>query len=333
MSSSRSATTSTRTSSCRSGPPPEPRDPQLLETLHLTDFRGYGLLDARFGPGPQLIWGPNAAGKTSLVEAIVALSRGTSHRTSTDGELVRWGADLARVEGHVAGSTAGSTGSTIELVWSARGPGARKRIRINGVGRRSTALPVLLRTVLFAPEEMLLIAGSPSLRRAAIDSLAGQRRPAYTADLATYGRALAQRNRLLRAIREVGSERDRNYWAVIWRLREYAGLRFDGSADDESAAKRLRDEADAARRRMIALALLTDRLAEDGIEPILVVSLPDGKQVSYYFPPTGIDGKTTETLDPIPAQNGTLIPYKVCLSTPSKDLFCVKESFVIWGNP
>lgn len=126
---------------------------------------------------------------------------------------MRWGAGLARVEGHVAGASDGAGGSTIELVWSARGPGARKRIRVNGVGRRSTALPGLLRTVLFAPEEMLLITGPPALRRAALDALAGQRRPAYAADLTTYGRALAQRNRLLRAIREDEADRDQlRYW-------------------------------------------------------------------------------------------------------------------------
>ena len=80
----------------------------------------------------------------------------------------------------------------------------RKRIRVNGVaapGRRRWPAP--LRVVLFAPEEMLLVAGSPSLRRAALDLLAGQRSPALRrATLATYGRALQQRNGLLRAIRE-----------------------------------------------------------------------------------------------------------------------------------
>ncbi len=70
-----------------------------------------------------------------------------------------------------------------------------------------------------------------------------------------------------------------------------------------------------------------------GAEPVLVVSLPDGSQGAYYFPATGADGKTSKTLDPIPANNGTLVPYQVCLSTSSKDLFCIKESFVIWGNP
>jgi hypothetical protein len=72
---------------------------------------------------------------------------------------------------------------------------------------------------------------------------------------------------------------------------------------------------------------------QTGIEPILVVTYPDGSQAAYYFPPTGADGKTTKSLDPIEAQNGTLVPYQVCLSTASKELFCVKESFVVWGNP
>ena len=80
--------------------------------------------------------------------------------------------------------------------------GARRRIQVNGVPRRASSLPDQLRVVVFAPEEMLLVVGPPSLRREAIDRLAGQRTPAYAADLATYGRALAQRNALLRSIRE-----------------------------------------------------------------------------------------------------------------------------------
>jgi DNA replication and repair protein RecF len=71
----------------------------------------------------------------------------------------------------------------------------------------------VLRIVLFAPEEMLLVAGSPTLRRGAIDLLAGQRSSAYLRDLATYGRALQQRNGLLRAIREEQSSRDElRFW-------------------------------------------------------------------------------------------------------------------------
>ena len=91
--------------------------------------------------------------------------------------------------------------------------GGRKRIRVNGVPRRAASLSGALRVVLFAPEEMLLIAGPPTLRRAALDRVAASRHPAYSAALATYGRALQQRNSLLRAIREDGADRaDLRYW-------------------------------------------------------------------------------------------------------------------------
>jgi DNA replication and repair protein RecF len=95
----------------------------------------------------------------------------------------------------------------------ADGSGGRKRIRINGVGRRASALGRHLRVVLFAPEEMLLVVGSPTLRRAAIDSLASARNPSYADDLATYGRTLQQRNSLLRAIRDETATRDQlRFW-------------------------------------------------------------------------------------------------------------------------
>lgn len=148
------------------------------------------------------MWGPNAAGKTTLLEAIVLLAWGRSHRTAADAELVRWGRELARVEGRV-----GNEVIELALVRSASG-GVRKRIRVNGVPRRAAALIGALRTVLFAPEEMLLVVGSPSLRRDALDRLAGQRSPAYLRELATYGRALQQRNGLLRLIREGEAQRD-----------------------------------------------------------------------------------------------------------------------------
>jgi DNA replication and repair protein RecF len=96
---------------------------------------------------------------------------------------------------------------------AAAATGARKRIRVNGVARRAAALAERLRVVLFAPEDMLLVAGSPSLRRATIDQLASTLLPGYAANLATYGRALQQRNGLLRAIRDETASRDElRYW-------------------------------------------------------------------------------------------------------------------------
>ncbi|HET9614152.1 MAG TPA: DNA replication and repair protein RecF, partial [Candidatus Limnocylindrales bacterium] len=199
-----------------------------LSSLSITGLRSYATLEAAFGPGPQLIVGPNAAGKTTLLEAIVLLAWGRSHRTSTDAELVRWGDGVARVEGLV-----GREAIEVALVRATPGGNARKRIRVNGVARRAANLVGLLRTVVFAPEEMLLVVGSPGLRRAAIDQLASQRSPTYAHELATYTRTLQQRNSLLRAVREEQATR--------------AELRFwDGSFLDAGAA------IVAARHRLLA---------------------------------------------------------------------------------
>jgi DNA replication and repair protein RecF len=171
--------------------------------------RGYAALDVAFGPGPQLIVGANAAGKTSLLEAIILLAWGRSHRTSSDGELIRWGHDLARIEGRL-----GADVLEVAVTRSGQdGSSGRKRIRVNGVGRRAAALGGVLRVVLFAPEEMLLVIGAPGQRRAALDTLAAAHFPAYADDLATYGRTLQQRNSLLRAIRDEGATRDQlRFW-------------------------------------------------------------------------------------------------------------------------
>ncbi len=136
----------------------------------------------------------------------MVLARGASHRTSADAEMIRWGAPFARVDGRRAGE---GRDAEIDVTLVREGPaGGRKKIRVNGVPRRAAALAAALRVVVFAPEDMLLVVGSPGLRRAALDALAGQRFPAYAADLAAYGRTLAQRNHLLRAIREEQASRD-----------------------------------------------------------------------------------------------------------------------------
>ena len=118
---------------------------------------------------------------------------------------MRWGGDFARV-----GAVVEAHGRTEELevviFASSHGGGARKRIRVNGVNRRASALAPVLRTVLFAPEDMLLIIGSPSLRRNLLDDLVAQREVTAAAVLSTYARALTQRNSLLQRIREEAAE-------------------------------------------------------------------------------------------------------------------------------
>ena len=237
-----------------------------LRSISIQGLRSYASLEASFGPGPQLIVGPNAAGKTTLLEAIVLLAWGRSHRTSVDGELVRWGGELARIEGVSGGETV-----EVALVRPAGGS-ARKRVRVNGVPRRAAGLVGLLRTVVFAPEEMLLVIGSPGLRRAAFDQLATQRSAAYGRDLATYGRTLQQRNSLLRAIREEQAGRtELRFWdaalldaggaIVAERLRLLADLAGPLARAHAEIAP---DEAGAAR---LAIGYVTNAPALAGESP------------------------------------------------------------------
>jgi DNA replication and repair protein RecF len=186
-----------------------------VRTLALDGFRSYEHLEIGLGDGPHVVVGRNAAGKTNLLEALVVLSTGRSHRSGADPELVRWGADFARSSAIVEGA---GRSEELEVVVHARGtgPGTRKRIRVNGVNRRASALRPLLRTVLFAPEDMLLIVGSPSLRRNLLDSLVAQREPTAAAVMSTYQRTLTQRNSLLRRIREDEADRaELPYWTQV----------------------------------------------------------------------------------------------------------------------
>ena len=207
-----------------------------VRTIELVGFRSYASLSLELEGGPHVVVGHNAAGKTNLVESIVVLSSGRSHRTSTDAEVVRWGSEFARLVATVPGSHAGSA-DELEVVIHARGStsGNRKRVRVNGVNRRATALRPVLRTVLFAPEDMLLIVGSPSLRRGLLDSLVSQREPTAASTMSTYSRGLTQRNSLLRRIREEEASRNElPYWddlvvehgaqVLAWRAETLADL-------------------------------------------------------------------------------------------------------------
>lgn len=194
-----------------------PSDVTVLRRLKLTSFRSYADLETAFSEGPQVVVGPNAAGKTNLIESLVLAGTGHSHRASLDGELIAWGADFARLEADVGGSSAGGSGpgvARIELVLSRTSAGGgRKKALVNGVARRPSALGAALPVVLFAPEDMLLIVGSPSGRRGQVDALVAQTVPAAGATMATYARALTQRNNLLRAVRDgVASPDELRFW-------------------------------------------------------------------------------------------------------------------------
>ena len=187
-----------------------------IEHLALTSFRTYLDLALEIPPGAQVVVGQNATGKTNLLESLAMLGRGRSHRAGQDGDVITWGHEFARVEAKLAGP--GSAGSsTAELIISRTAAGGgRKRALVNGVPRRPAALRLTLPVVLFAPEDMLLVVGSPGLRRQAVDSLVEQTVPSAGQVMTTYARALTQRNNLLRAIRDGAAAPDElRFWDAV----------------------------------------------------------------------------------------------------------------------
>jgi DNA replication and repair protein RecF len=173
-----------------------------LTRLVLEDFRSYASAELHPEPGLTIVAGPNGAGKTNLLEAVFVAVTGRSHRAGSDAELVRHSRPFARVRLDLS-DPEGSATARVELVVPADDapPEMRKRVTVNGLPRRASAIGDTVRVVLFRPEEMLLLVGAPSERRRFMDAILAQRHRAAARDLAELGRVLAQRNALLRAIR------------------------------------------------------------------------------------------------------------------------------------
>ena len=162
--------------------------------LSLTDFRSYPGAELALDPGVTALVGPNGQGKTNLVEAIGYVATLSSHRVATDAPLIRLGADRAVIRAAV------SRDERQTLVELELNPGRANRARINRapVPRAREVLGVL-RTVLFAPEDLALVKGDPSDRRRFLDDLLVARTPRYAGVRADYDRVLKQRNALLKS--------------------------------------------------------------------------------------------------------------------------------------
>jgi len=185
-----------------------------LTHLTLTDFRGYPEAELHPDPGLTIVAGPNGAGKTNLLEAVHVAITGRSHRAVADQELVRHERPFARVRLDLA-DEAGGAPAIIELVIPGESapPEVRKRLSVNGVPRRASTVSETARSVLFRPEEMLLLIGTPAERRRFLDGILAQRDRRAARDLAELTRVLAQRNALLRAIRrEEATDEGLGFW-------------------------------------------------------------------------------------------------------------------------
>jgi len=179
--------------------------------LSLTNFRNYTRLELDLPEGVMLLQGSNAQGKTNLLEAIYCLSRTRSPRTRKDHELVNWLAledelPFARLVARIQKSD-GVDQIELSLVQSNREtPGMRKHIRLNGASKRAVDVIGQLNAVLFLPEDIELVAGSPSLRRRYLDDVIGQIDRKYRRELQRYSHVVTQRNSLLKSLRSRGGD-------------------------------------------------------------------------------------------------------------------------------
>src|SRR6476619_5827014 len=185
--------------------------------LTLDEFRNYRRLDISLSSGVTVLQGDNASGKTSLLEALYLLATTRSSRTTSDLELINFAApnDLgsppfARITAQVEREK-GPLQVEILVVRDepADGPGglagsaqARKRIKVNGNPRRALDLVGQTNVVLFTPQDVDLVTGPPSLRRRYMDITISQMDNRYVRLLSQYMKVLAERNRLLKGIRE-----------------------------------------------------------------------------------------------------------------------------------
>ncbi|MFD9069785.1 DNA replication/repair protein RecF [Streptomyces lasiicapitis] len=162
--------------------------------LSLADFRSYARVEVPLDPGVTAFVGPNGQGKTNLVEAVGYLATLGSHRVSSDAPLVRMGADRAVIRAAVR------QGERQQLIELELNPGKANRARVN---RSSQVKPRdvlgIVRTVLFAPEDLALVKGDPGERRRFLDELITARSPRMAGVRSDYDRVLKQRNTLLKS--------------------------------------------------------------------------------------------------------------------------------------
>lgn len=166
-----------------------------LSSLSLRDFRNYESATVEPSPRINIVAGKNAQGKTSLLEAIVLVSRGRVLRSTRDAHAIRHGQTVATVEARLA-----PTGTKIGVILRA---GERKRVELNGLGLpRAADVIGRLPTVSFSSTDLPTVTGDASQRRDFMDWELAQTFPAYLRHLSLYKRALEQRNSLLKQAQE-----------------------------------------------------------------------------------------------------------------------------------
>ncbi|MFZ3590520.1 DNA replication/repair protein RecF [Bacillus sp. DJP31] len=173
----------------------------FIENLTLTNYRNYKKIEIPFENKVNVILGENAQGKTNLMEAIYVLAIAKSHRTSNDKDLIRWDEEYAKIEGRV-NRTKGQL--QLQLVLTTKG----KKAKLNHIEQQRLSQYIgAMNIVMFAPEDLNLVKGSPQVRRRFLDMEIGQVSPVYMYDLSKYQKILQQRNHYLKQLQR---QKERN---------------------------------------------------------------------------------------------------------------------------
>ena len=179
-----------------------------LTELNLHHFRNYDEAQVEFSPQINVLIGENAQGKTNLLESIYVLAMTRSHRTNNDRELIEFGKDAAQIKGTVQREL-GSL--KLELDIGKHG----KKAKANHLEKaRLSEYLGQLNVILFAPEDLALVKGAPTVRRRFIDMEFGQVSPKYLYDLTQYRDILKQRNRYLKQLQSHEAQ-DQLYLEVL----------------------------------------------------------------------------------------------------------------------
>src|SRR4030065_2023294 len=191
----------------------------MISKLRLNNFRNFKTKLLEFSPKTTIIIGPNASGKTNILESIFLLSTGKSFRAHLEEEMVNYDTDISRAKGRTKSDgeltdlEAILTRGLIDIGKSAPEKIARKKLLVNGVAKRLIDFAGNFRVALFGPWDLDLVTESPSLRRKFLDSVLSQVDREYRRASLSYEKGLRQRNKLLFRVREEGLSRSQ---LVFW---------------------------------------------------------------------------------------------------------------------
>jgi DNA replication and repair protein RecF len=222
----------------------------MINKLRLTNFRNFKTKLLEFSPEITVIVGPNASGKTNILESIFLLSTGKSFRAKIEEEMISYQEDLARVKGRVKadGRTYDLEGiltrGLIDVGKSAPEKIARKKLIVNGVARRLIDFAGNFKVTLFGPWDLDLVTASPSTRRRFLDTVLSQVDREYRRASLSYEKGLRQRNRLLLRVREEGLSRSQLlFWdRLLIKNGDYLSSRRDEFIRHANSSPRLEDQ-------------------------------------------------------------------------------------------